>query len=64
MQNPDDPDNKDNTGYYGSERDGRFPEITTLPAQNPVSVMPDLSDAERAMFSSSYSTAEGVLART
>ena len=63
LRDPADPDNKDKTGYYGSERDGGFAEFTTLPAQNAVPVVSDLTDAELATFSCSYSTAEGMLTR-
>ncbi|WP_246139425.1 alcohol dehydrogenase family protein [Falsiphaeobacter marinintestinus] len=63
LRDPDDPQNKDKTGYYGSERDGGFAQFTTLPAQNAVPVVSDFSDAELATFSCSYSTAEGMLTR-
>ena len=63
LRDPNDPENKDKTGYYGSERDGGFAEYTTLPATNAISVSSDLSDAELATFSCSYSTAEGMLTR-
>jgi len=63
LRDPDDPDNKDKTGYYGSERDGGFAEYTTIPAQNALAVNSPLSDAELATFSCSYSTAEGMLTR-
>jgi threonine dehydrogenase-like Zn-dependent dehydrogenase len=55
--------NKDKTGYFGSERDGGFAEYTTMPAANALAVRSDLSDAELATFSCSYSTAEGMLTR-
>ena len=58
-----DPLNKDKTGYFGSERDGGFAEYTTMPAQNALAITSDLSDAELATFSCSYSTAEGMLTR-
>ncbi|WP_436398556.1 alcohol dehydrogenase family protein [Roseobacter sp. S98] len=63
LRDPADPDNKDKTGYYGSERDGGFAEYTTMPAANAVPVKSDYSDAELATFSCSYSTAEGMLTR-
>lgn len=50
-------------GYFGSERDGGFAEFTTIPARNALAVVTDLSDAELATFSCSYSTAEGMLTR-
>lgn len=63
LRDPDDPDNKDKTGYFGSERDGGFAEYTTIPARNAIAIRSDLSDAELATFSCSYSTAEGMLTR-
>lgn len=58
-----DPDDMNKTGYFGSERDGGFAEYTTTPARNALAVTSDLSDAELATFSCSYSTAEGMLTR-
>jgi NADPH:quinone reductase-like Zn-dependent oxidoreductase len=63
LRDPSDPDNKDKTGYFGSERDGGFAQYTTTPSQNAISIRSDLSDAELATFSCSYSTAEGMLTR-
>lgn len=63
LRDTTDPENKDKTGYFGSERDGGFAEYTTIPAQNAIAVTSDLSDAELATFSCSYSTAEGMLTR-
>lgn len=63
LRDPDDPLNKNKTGYYGSERDGGFAEFTTLPSVNARAVDSELSDAELATFSCSYSTAEGMLTR-
>lgn len=63
LRDPDDPGNKDKTGYFGSERDGGFAEYTTIPATNALAVNSALSDAELATFSCSYSTAEGMLTR-
>ena len=45
------------TGYFGSERDGGFAQYTTTPARNALAVQSDLTDAELATFSCSYSTA-------
>ncbi|MEM9584617.1 MAG: alcohol dehydrogenase family protein [Pseudomonadota bacterium] len=56
-------DDINKTGYFGSERDGGFAEYTTTPARNALAVQSDLSDAELATFSCSYSTAEGMLTR-
>ncbi|MEL6645607.1 MAG: alcohol dehydrogenase family protein [Pseudomonadota bacterium] len=58
-----DPENMDKTGYFGSERDGGFAEYTTTPARNALAINSDLTDAELATFSCSYSTAEGMLTR-
>ena len=55
--------NLNKTGYFGSERDGGFAEYTTTPARNALAIQSDLSDAELATFSCSYSTAEGMLTR-
>lgn len=63
LRDPEDPSNKDKTGYYGSERDGGFAEFCTIPAQNALVVNSGFSDAELATFSCSYSTAEGMLHR-
>lgn len=51
------------TGYFGSERDGGFAEFATMPSRNALAVKSDLSAAELATFSCSYSTAEGMLTR-
>lgn len=63
LRDPTDPTRMDKTGYFGSERDGGFAQFTTMPAQNAIAVKSDLTDAELATFSCSYSTAEGMLAR-
>jgi len=63
LRDPDDPTNMDKTGYFGSERDGGFAEFTTIPATNVIAVRSELSDAELATCSCSYSTAEGMLTR-
>ncbi len=63
LRDPDDIENKDKTGYFGSECDGGFAEYTTTPSRNAISIHSDLSDAELATFSCSYSTAEGMLSR-
>ena len=59
----DDPEDKDKTGYFGSECDGGFAEFVTLDARNIYPVESMMSDAELATFSCAYSTAEGMLAR-
>ena len=58
-----DPMNRDGTGYFGSEADGGFAEYTVIDHRNVGTVSTDLSDAELATFSCSYTTAEGMLAR-
>lgn len=58
-----DPDNKDKTGYFGSECDGGFAQYTVVDARNVGVVESSLSDAELATFSCSYTTAEGMLSR-
>ena len=63
LRDPDDLTNKATTGYFGSERDGGFAQYCTIPARNALAVQSDLSDAELATFSCSYSTAEGMLTR-
>lgn len=63
IRDPADPDNKDKTGYFGSECDGGFAEYATIPATNAIPVTSDYTDAELATFSCSYSTAEGMLTR-
>lgn len=63
LRDANDPDNMNKTGYFGSERDGGFAEYTTTPSRNAFKITSDLSDAELATFSCSYSTAEGMLTR-
>lgn len=63
LRDANDPDNMNKTGYFGSERDGGFAQFTTTPSRNALAVHSDLSDAELATFSCSYSTAEGMLTR-
>lgn len=63
LRDAGDLDDINKTGYFGSERDGGFAEYTTTPARNALAVLSDLSDAELATFSCSYSTAEGMLTR-
>lgn len=57
------PLNKHKTGYFGSECDGGFAQYTKTHWKNVGIVDSDLSDAELATFSCSYSTAEGMLNR-
>lgn len=63
LRDPSAPEDITKTGYLGSERDGGFAQFVTLPSANALQVRSDLSDAELATFSCSYSTAEGMLAR-
>ncbi|MGB7243853.1 MAG: alcohol dehydrogenase family protein [Sulfitobacter sp.] len=63
LRDPDDPTDMNKTGYFGSECDGGFAEYTVMPAVNAIAVQSELSDAELATFSCSYSTAEGMLTR-
>lgn len=63
LRDPSDPKNMDRTEYFGSERNGGFAEYTTIPSRNAVAVKSQLSNAELATFSCSFSTAEGMLTR-
>ncbi|MET1412430.1 alcohol dehydrogenase family protein [Roseibium sp. HPY-6] len=58
-----DPFNRDKAGYFGSECDGGYAEYTVANAKNVGAVESNLSDAELATFSCSYTTAEGMLSR-
>ncbi|MEM8980133.1 MAG: alcohol dehydrogenase family protein [Pseudomonadota bacterium] len=58
-----DPLNKDKTGYFGSESDGGYAQYCVTDANNVGVIKSDLSDAELATFSCSYTTAEGMLSR-
>jgi NADPH:quinone reductase-like Zn-dependent oxidoreductase len=50
-------------GYFGSDRDGGFAELTTVPAANALKIRSTLSDAELASFPCSYGAAENMLTR-
>lgn len=63
LRDPQDPENKDKSRYFGSECDGGFAEYTVIPSTNALAVTSAHSDAELATFSCSYSTAEGMLSR-
>lgn len=63
LRDQNDPDDMNKIGYFGSERDGGFAQYTTTPSRNALTVQSDLTDAELATFSCSYSTAEGMLTR-
>lgn len=58
-----DPLNKAAAGYLGSEADGGFAEYCVLDHRNVGVITCDMTDAEIATFSCSYSTAEGMLNR-
>lgn len=59
----DAPLNRNKAGYFGSERDGGFAQYTVIDAHNVAAIDCDLTDAELATFSCSYTTAEGLLSR-
>ena len=63
LRNWDDPLNKNTTGYFGSEADGGYAQYCVIDHRNVGVVNSDLSDAELATFSCSYTTAEGMLSR-
>ncbi|MEO1734462.1 MAG: alcohol dehydrogenase catalytic domain-containing protein, partial [Pseudomonadota bacterium] len=58
-----DPDNKNKARYFGSEVDGGFAQFTKADHRGVQPIVSDLSDAELATFSCSYTTAEGMLTR-
>ncbi len=64
LRDLEDPKDLSKTGYYGSERNGGYAEYTTAPAHHAISVDSNLSNAEIATFSCSYSTAENMLDRS
>ncbi|MEL6288619.1 MAG: alcohol dehydrogenase family protein [Pseudomonadota bacterium] len=57
------PMNRDAAGYFGSEADGGYAEYCVIDHRNARPIESDLSSAELATFSCSYSTAEGMLQR-
>ncbi len=63
LRDPDDPEDRDNAGYLGSERWGGFAEYAAVPAVNAFAIESPLSDAELATFPCSSSTAEYMLTR-
>lgn len=63
VRDPEDPDNMDKTGYFGSECNGGYAQYTIAPATNVYPVESDLSDVEIATFATSYITAENMLER-
>jgi len=63
LRNWDDPLNKESIGYFGSECDGGYAEYTVIDHRNVCAIDSNLTDAELATFSCSYTTAEGMLSR-
>jgi len=59
----DNPTDKNSTGYFGSECDGGYAEYTKANRYNVQAVNSNLSSAELATFSCSYTTAENLLNR-
>lgn len=59
----DDPLNKTKARYFGSEADGGYAQYCVIDHRNIGAVTSDLTDAELATFSCSYTTAEGMLSR-
>ena len=59
----DNPQDKNSTGYFGSECDGGYAGYTKAHRCNVQPVNSELSDAELATFSCSYTTAENLLNR-
>lgn len=64
LRDYDDPTNYDKTGYFGSECDGGFADYTIRDYRGVLPVKSDLSSAELATFSCSYTTAENMLNRS
>ena len=58
-----DPENMDKAVYFGSEVDGGFAEYATCDVRSMAVVNSELTDADLATFSCSYTTAEGMLNR-
>jgi NADPH:quinone reductase-like Zn-dependent oxidoreductase len=56
-------DGLDDYDFLGSERDGGFADLVTIPAVNAVAIDTSLADAELATFPTAYLTAEHMLAR-
>ena len=63
LRDPTDPHSLDAARYFGSEVDGGFAQYCTISACNVGVIESELSDAELATFSCSYTTAEGMLSR-
>lgn len=59
----DNPMDRNSTGYFGSECNGGYAQYTVIDHRNVGVIESDLSDAELATFSCSYTTAEGMLSR-
>lgn len=63
LRDRDDPMNMAKALYFGSEVDGGFAQFAVIDRRNVGLVDCDLTDAELATFSCSYTTAEGMLCR-
>lgn len=63
LRDPEAPDDLARCGYLGSERDGGYAELVTVPARNVHPVRSTLSDVELASFPTSAATAENMLRR-
>ncbi|QMU58295.1 MAG: zinc-binding dehydrogenase [Boseongicola sp.] len=63
LRNWNDLSDLENVGYFGSERNGGFAQFTTADHRNVGVVNSEMTDAELATFSCSYTTAEGMLSR-
>ncbi len=63
LRDPSNPENRNLTGYLGSERDGGFAQYATVPSENAFRIRSKLTDAELATFPCAYSTAEHMLTR-
>lgn len=50
LRDANDLGNLNKTGYYGSERDGGYAQVCTMPARNALAVNSPLSDAELGTF--------------
>lgn len=63
IRNWNDRESLHGVGFFGSEKDGGFAQYTVVHHQQVVSVESDLTSAELATFSCSYTTAENLLQR-
>ena len=63
IRNLENPESLEGTGYYGSECDGGYADYTKIHHTQVLPVESELSHAELATFSCSYTTAENLLNR-